>query len=239
LTLGAAGDVRDADAATAKFTKRKIMINGTRYRRAGAEEARLGSMGVLRGGTLDTPQWQATSSGFDAATTKVEPLAYSETMAAAGETGAETLKGAAAASAKVAGAKDGTYKIYKLTIEPGQYASQINASVASTATAGTTWLQKLKDLDAKGKARIVTSVWVAVEAKQSQTVGGAASVTANTTAVAGIPISIGAAGSAAKTTTIEWSPETVIAYTISKVIWADKAKTTVKQLQEDRPGFLY
>ncbi len=233
LAIGATSAVPEADAATSRYTAKKLVINNVRYRRTSADRAELGSMGVLRG-TQYEPSFFSAATGFASVQATGLPLKFDITSASKAEVGAEALVSALEVTGKgrLQQTKEGKFSIYKVEIEKGSYAEQLNTA------AGKAWLDRFNALNSKGTARIVTAVWVVIEASQAASIGGAFAVGVTPGGATSIPVGATAGGAFTKKVDIAFTPGTILAFAASKVIF-NKEKTAVTTLQEDRPGWLY
>jgi hypothetical protein len=220
-------------AGDVKITKKALVIDGgQRFFRGKATDVALGSYGEKKT-PITAPNYLAIEKTIPGATLAKVPVKitgpiavdWSKVSKTEIEGGVNYLqKGGGKASLTVDSAKSAKLVLVKFSIAEGDLKDLLN-NHANDAR------QAMKD---EGKdARIVSEVYVAMEAELASTVTTGGSGSANGT-VNGLEIEVKASGSNTTTTKVVLPPDTTFAYLLHRVKKWDGKR--VKDMEDDQSG---
>ena len=209
--------------AQAKVTKQFVIINGTKYRRNGAEDAYLGSVGLRRdvGKNAFERQAEAPKALFKIKSPTTVDIDFKNTASA--DLGVSYQGVGVEASFEQM--KQGKLKLVKFEVDNRRdYVAATNKNHA--------WLDTIRDVDKDGKLRVVTSIWVLISGEEFNSFKASGNINYSGN---GVTAKVGASGgSEAK---FSFSKDTIIAYGIDRIDWQGKPKTRViDNLTEDKVG---
>lgn len=220
-----------AEANDPKLTRTAFRYSGKRYFRANAESIRLGSFGEKK-----TPLTQANYLAVDnnissANLAKVSvnvagPFNMTWTNATTAQLGGSTkfLKmGGAKGTLTREAATSADLKLVKIFMNEGPLRTLLNQH----AGAARNFLSQ-----AGGSGRVVSEVWVVMEAALASQVSTNVSVTANGTANGGIELAYGSSS----TSRLALPPDATFAYLLHKVKSWSNGRTVVSDLEDDQHG---
>ncbi|MEM7167320.1 MAG: hypothetical protein AAF581_17800 [Planctomycetota bacterium] len=224
----------EAQGSNTKVTKNMLKVNGVKYRREKAEDAKVASMGVMRtpiGGVFHFEHKRNAPKAVEVPleTPVILELRQLKTSDVAGMGSVKVLgTGEVSASAFAQGMRSGQYVLAKLKTKTAKYKDRINRN--------NRFLGQIRDQKPKDKVRIVTAVWVVISADFSSQMQAGISANASFK-IAGNKLEFGGAARGSTATSVSWGQGTVFAYEVSKVTWTKK-RAKIADLRADLVGML-
>lgn len=205
-----------------KVKDNKIIVNGVKYRRKSAHDAALGRYGKARGMQMDFKEnapgkWLKKNVKLGTVVNLTSKM-----------------KKALNVSAKVkkVGAKVGISSSRKAKLQLKYLGIKSESKIVDAINGSKKIKQRIKDYG--GKARVVTGVWILIDGNESKNscAGGAVSVEAGPHGTYEVR------GQGCGKHAYAFSPDTVMAYEISKVKWKGMGKKKrVVELKMDKMEF--
>jgi hypothetical protein len=192
-----------------KVKDNKIIVNGVKYRRKSAHDSTLGRYGKARGMQMDfkneaPSKWLKKNVKKGTVVTLTSKMKKELNVKAA-------IKKAAKAKVSISSSRKAKLQLQFFSIKNE---SKIIDAINSNSKIKT----RLKDYGKK--ARIVTGIWVLIDGNESSNKCGSGSLTVDTKKYGAYSVS----GSGCSENAYSFSPDTIMAYEISKVKWKGTGK---------------
>lgn len=226
--------VANVHAADTKMTKNMLVVAGEKYRTKKAEDATVASMGVMStplGGVFAFEHKYNSPKRLNVPITKPQMIDLKDIQITKGaEKGKISIPlfGKISSKKLFSGLKYGQYKLLKLKVLTGPYKDRLNKDKA--------FLRKVREQKPKDKVRIVTAVWIVIQAEFGKKITKAINDKAEFN-IKGIDFNIDWAAAKTKDVKVSLAPGSVFAYEVSKVIWTNK-REKIRDLKPDKAGIL-
>jgi hypothetical protein len=226
------GSVGVASAKDGKITKRGFKYGNMKYWRAGAQNVKLGSCGTKRTsyGIEVDHHMNAKNLKNKVNTSKSYKINWGKDskFSAGASLQYVGVKGGASYNRKVS--KNAKLKLVLMDIPKGDLKNIINKKEKRC-------LKYLRSQ--KGKARVVSGVWVVMEAELADSVTNGGSVEVSGVTPNGMTLSGNFSGSSTQTSSVKIPSGAIFAYMLHKPHkWNKKKmkKTTIKDMKDDQVG---